>query len=96
MLRCFAQAGPIKNLAAMMELAGPMQKGDSNLWPDLMAHPNYDEFWKSRGGWAAPLAPAWRSVGGQPGSSQLPQDESDPASSGPNPGRNVDCILGKP
>jgi putative CocE/NonD family hydrolase len=32
----------------MMDLAGPMQKGGSNLWPDLVAHPNYDEFWQSR------------------------------------------------
>ena len=22
--------------------------GQNNLWPDLIAHPNYDEFWQSR------------------------------------------------
>ena len=22
--------------------------GGANIWPDIMAHPNYDEFWQSR------------------------------------------------
>lgn len=46
--------GPVKNLAAIMETSGPMaggsevEGGGHNLWPDLVAHPDYDEFWQSR------------------------------------------------
>ena len=25
-----------------------MAEGGNNLWPDLVAHPDYDEFWQSR------------------------------------------------
>ena len=47
-------SGPVKNLAAIMETSGPMAGGSAvpggghNLWPDLIAHPDYDEFWQSR------------------------------------------------
>jgi len=44
----FVKAGPIKNLTALMETNGPMADGSNNLWPDLIAHPDYDEFWQSR------------------------------------------------
>lgn len=48
----------IRNAAAMMESNGPMKDGSTsvegqggggaNIWPDLMAHPNFDEFWQVR------------------------------------------------
>ena len=27
---------------------GAMAEGGNILWPDLVAHPDYDEFWQSR------------------------------------------------
>jgi putative CocE/NonD family hydrolase len=47
----YLKAGPIKNLTAKMSENGPMAEGEdgqNNLWPDLIAHPDYDEFWQSR------------------------------------------------
>ena len=44
----YLKAGPMKNLAPMMTQNGAMAEGGNNLWPDLVAHPDYDEFWQSR------------------------------------------------
>jgi predicted acyl esterase len=50
--------GPVRNAAAMMESSGAMKAGSTqttgvggggaNVWPDIMEHPNFDEFWQSR------------------------------------------------
>ena len=54
----YLNVGPLKNFAALMDSNGPMKGGatdptgagggGANIWPDLMAHPNMDDFWKSR------------------------------------------------
>ena len=40
----FMRMGPLKNMAGLLTSNGPMIEhgGGSNLWPDIVAHPNYD------------------------------------------------------
>jgi uncharacterized protein len=41
--------GPVRNAAKLMESNGAQGTGGgANLWPDILAHPNYDQFWQSR------------------------------------------------